>query len=240
MSSNKFEFIYKSLRLEIEEGVYNDTMILPTEMELCKRFDTSRNTIRRAIQVLNDDGVVYSAKGRGVVILENTNIDKMYFKIGNFQGLKSLSSNKYVKKDTKVQLFKEITVDEILAQKISFIEGERVYKIERTRFLNGKAMMFDTSYFKKSIIKNLTEDIVKGSIYDYIKQKLNLKIVASKSILKIDTACEKDYEYLHLDSNNCVGEMINVVFDDRGRLFEHTVVRYIPNEFALVTFDKQV
>lgn len=84
MSMNKFETIYTVLKAEIIEGIYNDTMILPTEMSLTERFGTSRNTIRRAIQVLNDEGLVYSVKGRGVVILESTKIDQMFFRVGNW------------------------------------------------------------------------------------------------------------------------------------------------------------
>ena len=102
---NKFRDIYDTLKNEINEGLYNDTMVLPTEMALIERFGTSRNTVRRAIQLLNEDGLVYSVKGRGVVILERIEIDKKSFKVGNFQGLKALSSDTEVEKKTIVQEF---------------------------------------------------------------------------------------------------------------------------------------
>ena len=50
---NKFRDIYDTLKNEINEGLYNDTMVLPTEMALIERFGTSRNTVRRAIQLLH-------------------------------------------------------------------------------------------------------------------------------------------------------------------------------------------
>lgn len=96
---NKFRDIYDTLKNEINEGLYNDTMVLPTEMALIERFGTSRNTVRRAIQLLNEEGLVYSVKGRGVVILERIEIDKKSFKVGNFQGLKALSSDAEVEKN---------------------------------------------------------------------------------------------------------------------------------------------
>nr|WP_308167536.1 GntR family transcriptional regulator [Enterococcus innesii] len=117
---NKFRDIYDTLKNEINEGLYNDTMVLPTEMALIERFGTSRNTVRRAIQLLNEDGLVYSVKGRGVVILERIEIDKKSFKVGNFQGLKALSSDTEVEKKTIVQEFRELTVDVSLAKKFHF------------------------------------------------------------------------------------------------------------------------
>lgn len=235
---NKFRDIYDTLKNEINEGLYNDTMVLPTEMALIERFGTSRNTVRRAIQLLNEEGLVYSVRGRGVVILERIEIDKKSFKVGNFQGLKALSSDAEVEKKTIVQEFRELTVDDSLAKKISFPVGERVYLVKRLRIIDGKAMMSDTSYFKKSIVKGLNEKIIAGSIYDHIRQNLDFKIAASKSIMKVESAKDSDFKELALGKNNCVGILENAVYNDMGKLFEYTTIRYIPNEYALISFDQ--
>nr|WP_249274433.1 GntR family transcriptional regulator [Enterococcus sp. 9E7_DIV0242] len=161
---NKFFDIYTQLKEEVREGIYNDTMLLPTELELVGRFKTSRNTIRRAIAQLNAEGLVYSVKGRGVVILETSKVDKVFFKTGNFHGLKELSNYNEISTSSKLIDFKELTVSEELAKVISFHEGERIYKISRLRVINGASMMYDTSYFKKSILGPIDEKIAAGSV----------------------------------------------------------------------------
>lgn len=211
-------------------------MLLPTELELVDRFKTSRNTIRRAIAQLNAEGLVYSVKGRGVVILETSKVDKVFFKTGNFHGLKELSNYNEISTSSKLIAFEELTVSEELANVISFHEGERIYKISRLRAINGVSMMYDTSYFKKSILGPIDEKIAAGSIYEYIDQKLEFKIVASKSIMKVVSAKAADFENLDLGENNCVGEIENIAYTDNGRLFEHTFIRYIPNEYVMVSF----
>ncbi|WYJ88967.1 GntR family transcriptional regulator, trehalose operon transcriptional repressor [Enterococcus sp. 9E7_DIV0242] len=236
MAVNKFFDIYTQLKEEVREGIYNDTMLLPTELELVGRFKTSRNTIRRAIAQLNAEGLVYSVKGRGVVILETSKVDKVFFKTGNFHGLKELSNYNEISTSSKLIDFKELTVSEELAKVISFHEGERIYKISRLRVINGASMMYDTSYFKKSILGPIDEKIAAGSIYEYIDQKLEFKIVASKSIMKVVSAKAADFENLDLGENNCVGEIENIAYTDNGRLFEHTFIRYIPNEYVMVSF----
>lgn len=52
-----------ALRREISEGGSGDA--LRSEAELMKAHDVSRNTIRRALKVLESDGVVVSAPGIG-------------------------------------------------------------------------------------------------------------------------------------------------------------------------------
>ncbi|MFD3502388.1 GntR family transcriptional regulator [Streptomyces sp. NPDC058678] len=55
--------VSESLRQEIKEGEASDT--LPSEAALMRLHGVSRNTIRRALKVLEADGVVESAPGIG-------------------------------------------------------------------------------------------------------------------------------------------------------------------------------
>ena len=55
----KYEFVAKTLEKEIIERKYNDDKKLPTEEELMKVFQVSKNTIRKAIDVLVSNGYVY-------------------------------------------------------------------------------------------------------------------------------------------------------------------------------------
>ncbi|MGO3609794.1 MAG: GntR family transcriptional regulator, partial [Enterococcus sp.] len=67
MAGAKFYPIYMKLKERIKNGEYEE--MLPTESVLTQEFNTSRNTIRRAILMLKEEGLVYSVKGRGVLIL---------------------------------------------------------------------------------------------------------------------------------------------------------------------------
>ena len=56
------------LRKEIAEGVFRDGQTLMTEEELRVRFDVSRQTIRQAIALLEDDGLVDRRRGSGTYV----------------------------------------------------------------------------------------------------------------------------------------------------------------------------
>ena len=66
--SNKlpiYKQIYDILLSEINRGIYGKTGILPTEKNLCERFDAERNTVRKALQILVDEGRIIRRKGSG-------------------------------------------------------------------------------------------------------------------------------------------------------------------------------
>ena len=56
------------LRKEIAEGIFRDGQTLMTEEELRMRFDVSRQTIRQAISLLEDDGLVDRRRGSGTYV----------------------------------------------------------------------------------------------------------------------------------------------------------------------------
>lgn len=61
----KYQSIADSLRQEIENGQYSTQQLLPTEQLLCQRFQISRQTVRRALSLLEDEGLITRRQGSG-------------------------------------------------------------------------------------------------------------------------------------------------------------------------------
>ena len=66
----KYQSIADSLRQEIESGQYD--RLLPTEQLLCQRFQISRQTVRRALSMLEDEGLITRRQGSGSHLRERT------------------------------------------------------------------------------------------------------------------------------------------------------------------------
>lgn len=58
-----------TLRLEIHDGLYPAGALLDTESKLSKRFQVSRHTVREALRLLRDDGLVSSRRGSGTRVM---------------------------------------------------------------------------------------------------------------------------------------------------------------------------
>lgn len=224
--------IYTVLKERVLNGQYNIKMRLPTEDALIEEFNVSRYAIRKAIKQLANEGLVYSVKGKGVVVLEQTPQTKeINLSLAKINGLQSLNSDQQIEHKTIIADFKQVIVDEKLHRKTSFSVGVPVYAIKRIRRINTKSAVLDINYFNAQIVPDITPEIASGSIYDYIKNDLEMKIAVVKRQLRIEHASQIDYEHLNLGINNCVGNMISFAFNDDGKQFEYTESHFIPDNF---------
>lgn len=64
-----YQQIARTLKDEIVSGVHPVGSQLPTEEGLCERFSVSRYTVREALRLLRDDGLVASRQGAGTVVI---------------------------------------------------------------------------------------------------------------------------------------------------------------------------
>ena len=53
------------LRRRITEGKYLPDTRIPTESELVAEFEVARSTARRAVEVLREEGLIYTVPNRG-------------------------------------------------------------------------------------------------------------------------------------------------------------------------------
>ena len=122
MPKSKFEQIYKDLKEKIESGDYAYQDLLPSENTMVSIYNCSRNTIRRALSELTEQGYVQPLHGKGVRIIYQP-IDQAAFTIGGIESFKESAIRNHKKRHTEVIQFAEITADERLAAKTGFPVG---------------------------------------------------------------------------------------------------------------------
>lgn len=232
MAQTKFKSIYQNIKSNIVNGKYKGTMMLPTEMELTKEFDCSRNTVRRAIDELSRDGYVKSVRGKGVIILEHNK--SIEFSLGDLAGLKEQNLRNHQSFTTSVSHFSKITIDENLFNKTGLKLNSQVYHLHRIRYVENEAMILDINYFDAETVPNLTVEVAQDSIYEYIENTLNTKILTSKKVIVVEHATELDKRYLNLGTYDCVAVVRNYAYTDNGKLFEYTEARHRPDKFIFV------
>ncbi len=71
MNTSLYVKVYNDLKEKIISGVYQIGDMIPTEKELTEIYDVSRITIRRALTMLAEDGIVERKSGVGTFVLED-------------------------------------------------------------------------------------------------------------------------------------------------------------------------
>jgi DNA-binding GntR family transcriptional regulator len=118
--------IVRIVRHQIATGILHPGDRLPSEVQFCKRYNVSPMTVRRAINILVERGLVSAAQGRGTFV-KPLNIGEAVFRL---QELKDL----WVQgRQTVVRLLEAsiLSADESVARKLAISPGEQTIYIRR-------------------------------------------------------------------------------------------------------------
>lgn len=69
----KYQKAYQWIKQNVLAGLQKGS-ILPTEKELCERLNLSKTTIRKAIRILQSDGIVNTVQGKGTIYVPGEDI----------------------------------------------------------------------------------------------------------------------------------------------------------------------
>lgn len=231
LPKSKFEEIYKDLKQKVRQGDYLYSELLPSENTLIGVYDCSRNTIRRAISGLVEDGYVQAVHGKGVQVIYQPS-EKTNFTVGGIESFQETAARNRMNYHTDVVCFETITVDDALARESSFPAGSEVLHICRVRSVDGKPLILDINYFLKSVVPGLSAEIAAKSIYAYLEQELKMQIVTSKRRITVEKATEQDLSLISMDGYNCLAVVTSNTFNADGVMFEYTQSRHQPEYFT--------
>lgn len=229
MPAAKYEAIYEQLRRSIETREYEGS--LPSEHRLTERFRCSRNTVRRAVARLVEEGYVQSVHGKGVLILRRLPVEKQLL-ISGIESMEEAAARNHLSLATKVVYFAEVFADRALSELTGFPEGSPLYHLRRVRYLNGEALILDENYFLRDVVRGLTPEIAEASVYAYVEGTLGESIVTTQRRYTVGPCTELDRKYIALGERNCMAVVTSWTYNADGVLFEHTQSRHHPDRFV--------
>ena len=104
MPKTKYDGIYQELQSRIFDGTYAYQQTIPSETMLTSEFGCSRNTVRRAIEMLSSEGFVQSVHGKGVIVIYDAEKHSI-FSLNRIESFTEASVRNNLDYVTKVLLF---------------------------------------------------------------------------------------------------------------------------------------
>lgn len=236
MSNSKYMEIYEYIKKNIINENYLPGEKIPSENQLKDFFSVSRNTVRKAIELLASDGYLSSIQGKGVFVMKKIPVT---FLLSGNQSFKESSAKNRLRYSTSVPVLEAVVVDEKLSEITHFPVGELVYHLVRVREINGEKIILDENYFLKDILKGLTPEIACDSIYEFLEEKKGVKINGAQKIISVEKATELDKEYLDLNKDNVVVIVKNFAYLENGLLFEYTESHHRSDKFVFTSYAKR-
>ncbi|MBE8848142.1 GntR family transcriptional regulator [Enterococcus durans] len=220
----RYKEIAIALKKKIVEGDFNEGELLPDQESLAKIYNTSRVTVRKAIQLLIDEGLLYTRRGSGTYV--RTNIKKNITDVTQMNSVFGTSIQEGVEVTSKILRFEVRFPTDYEFETLKIKPTDPVYDIKRVRYVKEEARSIETSIMPLKYIKDLDENILKGSIYNYIREKLGYVISAAQRVIIASKANELDSEEFGIEVGDPILETNQVVFFDDGTPFDLSKTRY--------------
>ncbi|WP_339145629.1 MULTISPECIES: trehalose operon repressor [unclassified Sutcliffiella] len=234
MKNNKYQVIYQKLvsRIERHELVAGDK--LPSEHELLELFDTSRETVRKALNQLAQNGYIQKIRGKGSVVLDRGKFD---FPISGLVSFKELAEKMGRPWETIVHELETVVGSSDLQSKLGEID---LWKVIRSRKVDGESIILDKDYFIKSQVPYLNQEICSHSIYEYLEKEVGLQIAFADKEVTVEEATEEDREILDLQDLTHVVVVKSIVHLDDASPFQYTESRHRLDKFRFVDFARRM
>lgn len=232
---SKYQKIYEDLKQKIERNEIQANTLLPSENELMNIYRSSRDTIRKSLSLLQQNGYIQTNKGKGSFVLEH---DKIAFPVSGLTSFKELSHTLPGTVKTIVHCFEKIPASAYLKKELYMQEGD-VYHIERIRNIDGEKIILDIDYINASVIPDLTQEIVQDSIYEYIENHLGLKVSFARKEITVVSASEKEKEILDMQDFDLLVCVKSYTYLEDATLFQYTESKHRPDKFRFVEFARR-
>jgi len=128
-SSPRYRKIVTELLTSITDGDYPVGSTLPTESELCTKFDASRFTVREALRWLSEHGIVDRRRGAGTTVTATGPSNAFVYRLSSISELLKYPSETY-----RQNLFKGVLhADPELSSRLECPVGSQWYRISGLR-----------------------------------------------------------------------------------------------------------
>ncbi|WP_407371705.1 GntR family transcriptional regulator [Carnobacterium sp.] len=228
----KYIMISNDIRNKILKGEYVANQRLPFEKDLCIQYDSSKMTIKKAVDILVTEGLIIKRRGSGTFVkdLNPEEIERVIM-ANQFRGTTALYPDKKV--SSKILNFSIVQVPEHAAKKLNITSDNFVYDIRRVRYVNDKPVVIEEMYMPIDLIPGIKEKNIKESIYEYLENELHLKIQSAHRTVSVRKATEFEAEKLGLESGDPVAVAEQVGYLDTGNTFEFSISIHRYDEFSV-------
>ncbi|SDK22956.1 GntR family transcriptional regulator [Natronincola ferrireducens] len=225
--------IKEILKENINNGVWQPDQEIPSENEMCEIFDVSRTTVRKAIQELEKENLIYKKRGKGTFVKSSKINKDLLGELSFFKEMQSLgfsASSSLIKKDI-------LRPSEQIQKSLNLDDFKEVLVINRLRLVDDEPFAIETTYLEFEKYQDiLKKDLNTLVLYEVLKSEYNVEV--DKVTVYIEPIIIADFftDYLNVPSGTpALSIKRTVLFTDGSGVFSEMIVRGDKAKFFITT-----
>jgi GntR family transcriptional regulator len=208
---------------QILQGKWLVGEFLPSENELAKEYQVSRQTVRRALAELQREGRISTHKGKGSLVAQ----PKLEQDLLRFYSLARSFSKGPHRVSSRILHRDRTSAGPVVARHLRMQATAPVVIISRLRYLDGEPIMLETSYLPSSMCPDLEKESNLEALYDYLVVTYGIYIRRAEEFLQAVSPTPEEAYHLKLPQGIPVFlvERISYTPKDQAVEFRHSVIR---------------
>lgn len=190
-----YMMVYQKMKEMIVNEVHPIGSFIPREPDLCNQFNVSRTTLRKAMELLEQEGFVDIQQGRGTKVLDYKTTQKLNY-VTSFS--ETLEAKGYSVQSKSMYIDMVIPPGNILEELLLPPETE-VVRIQRIQLANGKPIAIITNYIIAELVPGIISDSgTFVSLYHHLEEKYGIKITSARDDIKAKVSDFLESELLQI------------------------------------------
>lgn len=186
--------IAQKLREQIAVGRVGAGGALASETDLARRYRVSRMTVRRALEVLRDEGLVNARKGSGWFVA----VDPVRQSLGRFPTIEAAIAGSGVSWERRVLEFRFEDADVDVAHALELTAGAEVLRVRRLNLAGGEPLAVVTVWIPAPLGAALSRaDVERATFYDLLPLH-GVQLRSAVQTITASIASAEDAEALHI------------------------------------------
>ncbi|MGP4115574.1 GntR family transcriptional regulator [Levilactobacillus zymae] len=218
------DLVYRNVMHDIKKRIRGGeftTKKLPDERSLSESYQVSRSTIKRAMGVLVDQGIIFKKRGSGTFINPLYLKDQSAFRYeGRNLGITDSFQVNGEQPQSRLLDYRVVPASPEIQQELFLNDAEFVYRIKRLRLFDDQPVIIETGYIPIKILPALTPAVVQSSIFNYLQETQDQSVTKSFLSIRAQPSSHEDQQLLNLTEVEPVGVMEGIFFMDDGTPFE--------------------
>lgn len=189
--------VKEDLKRRIEQGECQAGEQMPAEQEMCKVYGVSRTVIRQALRELEYQGLILRRKGKGTFVSRPKIMESIVGKLTGFY--QDMAERGY---EPVSQVIKQAVVkgDAKVSELLKIDDGERVFEIERLRFIGEEPLVLVTTYLPYHLCAGIESmDLTRISLYEILHEKYGLEIVRGQRVMEAVASTKREALLLQVE-----------------------------------------
>jgi GntR family transcriptional regulator len=217
---------------QIETGELAPGDQLPPERELSEKMGVNRMTLRRALRVLETQGLVVRKHGVGTFIAAPKIARQMD---AVFRFTKGMQRRGYTPGARVISLDQGI-VDKATARELALPIAAQAYRILRLRSINQEPVLLEDYSIPAGLFPGLERhDLERRSIYEVMENEYGVSIFRARQSFEPVVASEFEAELLDVRVGAPLMLEKRISFDQDNRPVEYGKDRYRGDRFRFIT-----